>query len=72
MNHLDCDKVNNFLNKYFGFRLPTSKTVVAKTSQTHLKSFRDDWWDLFQSISGCLLSIQEGSVVIFWSFFLDF
>ena len=30
MNILDFFNVNNFLNKYFGFRFPTLKKVVAK------------------------------------------
>ena len=30
MNILDFYKINNFLNKYFGFSLPASKMVVAK------------------------------------------
>ena len=41
-------------------------------SLTNLNSFIDHWWDLFQSISGCLLPIhgpQEGSVAIFWPYF---
>ena len=28
MNILDYHKINNFLNKYFGFSLPASKTVL--------------------------------------------
>ena len=30
MNILDFYKMNNFLNKYFGFSLPASKVIVAK------------------------------------------
>ena len=30
MNILDFHKMNNFLNRYFGFSLPVSKMVVAK------------------------------------------
>ena len=60
--------------KFFGqtFWCACVKNGCRVMSQSHLKSFRDHSWHLFQSISGGLLPIQgpqEGSEAIFWPYF---
>ena len=52
MNTLNFYKMNNFLDKYFGFSLPTSKMVVAK----YLKLI----WNHLRIISGTYFSPYQG------------
>ena len=57
MNILDFYKVNNFLNKYFGFSFPTLKNVVAKC----LKLI----WNHSGIISGAYFSPFQGVYILF-------
>ena len=61
-----------FLEQIFWFKFSSVKNGYRHMSQTHLKTFRDHWWDLFHSISGGLFPIQgpqECFEAIFWPYF---
>ena len=81
MNILDFYKVNNFLNKYFGFSLPPSKMVVSKCPKlilNHLGIISGTYFSPFQGVYYLYRGLRRaqkpyfGLIVEFWIIFLIF
>ena len=81
MNILDFYKVNNFLNKYFGFSFPTLKKVVAKCLKliwNHSGIISGAYFSPFQGVYYLYRGLRRapkpyfGLILEFWIIFLIF
>ena len=81
MNILYFYKMNNFLNKYFGFSLPVSKVIVAKCLKliwTHLGIISGTYFSPFQGVYYLYRGLRRalkpyfGLILEFWIIFLFF
>ena len=81
MNILDFYKMNNFLNKYFGFSLPASKVIVAKCLKliwNHSGIISGAFFSPFQGVYYLYRGLRRASkpyfglILEFWIIFLIF
>ena len=81
MNILDFYKVNNFLNKYFGFSFPTLKKVVAKCLKliwNHSGIISGAYFSPFQGVYYLYRGLRRapkpyfGLILEYWIIFLFF